>query len=762
MDTSLSGVDRRYTRTDLVSMQGIEGGNSAPGQVIESNISGADHPSSWWGNWGYETDQWAIPASIQTDADSEDRWTIEDAGATPLAATFGGSDISVTIGTGDVIALFELASFADEPYLYPTIAQRFEVLRDSATVDRIRCYLVGADGSEVELNETDVQAAGGANWPASGLLSSEYVGTWGRLDYGQGVVSDAPVDLLGSGESATAMTDRTRCTIPGLLPGRTAKYLKVVATPKAATDPIKLKYPKFFAPTLAPEVRYLGRQMVAVVWPTGPGIVLGNWRFWDYTLDTFLSTPEIRGIGSKTSVMDALCTRNLFEGKVADDGLDAKIGTLYDEDIEFAAGTERIQCAYNTIAWWVISESKVAACLQNCYIPPPLAWFPPRQRDSDHLLASDRALEVVDWCQEPRRLISPATDNVGLFQMPATEWTTTADTMPTGWLSRSHTHTLDNTEALDDFRIRGRANSTNYAKVRPWHGWFAIFGIEDDVLTRRRPSRDANQSNRQIKAWPADDDTLMLAYKDGATTTAWTDVSSAVACESVTVRIDRHSALQRAFLAVCAAGAVSLYSSALNGTDIATVDATVGSGDFACLTILPAGRKAVYWIDADGDVLGAIYGGDGALLVSAFAVASGADQCEITAGTVRSETGKLLVWVAFVKSGGAHHLVSPDGVAFTDTLTTNAGRYLESVEDEDGRRWVYYQKATETVVRGILVDPSGTVLLSEMTVATGLDADAGFGVRSLIRGDGARRFVMTIVQSSDHLDIESPDGKTFL
>jgi len=655
-DSSLASLDRRYTRTDLVSMQGIEGGNSAPGQVIESNISGADHPSSWWGNWGYETDQWALPASIQSDADSEDRWTIEDGGGTPLTATFGGSDISVTIGTGDVIALFELASFTDEPYLYPSIAQRFEVLRDSTTVDRIRCYLVGADGSEVELNETDVQTAGGANWPASGLVSTTYLGTWGRTDYGQGVVTDAPSDTLGSGESATAMADRTRCTVPQLLPGRTAKWLKIVATPKAATDPIKLKYPKFFAPTLAPEVRYLGRQMAAVIWPDGPGIVLGNWRFWDYTLDTFLSTPEIRGIGSKTSAMDALCTRNLFEGKVSDDGLNAKIGTLYDEDIEFAAGTERIQTAYNTIAWWVISEDKVAACLQNCYIPPPLAWFPPRQRDSDYLLASDRALEVLDWCKEPRDLILPGSTESQVKDTGGTAWTAYDATSPSGWKITRHFHAVDNTET--GFHVARLG--TNYAEIRPWHGILWVFGTEESDASGN-VSHDIHRSGLRVRAYVSGG----TAWAGKATRRgAWADTDTTLAAQWVSVRVEKSGKSPRVFLVVADSGAIKEYVSP-DGVNY-TLSSTLASGTlkYPAQDVEHDGTRYTYWLDST-TIKGLVRDRAGNTLATVSSAITGVDDSGFSVRKTFALDGKFRIEIQCIISGAVVEYVSPDGITFS-------------------------------------------------------------------------------------------------
>lgn len=474
---ALPAGDRRKSRTDLISMHGIEGGNTSNGGYVENFISGANYPTSYWGNWRYLVNQWALSVSLSLTSASSARWEIKDGGGTVLASVFGGSDVSVTVGAGDVIARILLASFTEEGYFYPSIAQRFEVLRDTATVDRIRVYLEGADGSLVELDETDVQAAGGANWPASGLLSTKNAGTWGQ-DYGCGAVTDTGVDLLGSGESATVNADTVRSSVFQLLPGRTAKYLKIVATPKAATSPIKLKYPKFYAPTATPQVQYIGRQLTAIIWPGGSGVLMGTWNFWDYTFDVFQATPTVLPIGSKSTILDAICTRNLFEGKASDDGLDAEIAGLFISGIEYGPGAERISVAYQTIAWWVISEGKVSAALQNTYTPPPIAYFPPRLRDSDFLETDDRGLETIDWAQEPRRLISPSGDQIGEFLLsPLTEWTAPSAGIASGWTGREHSHIVDNAEDLDDYRIRGITDGVNYAKRRPWHGAFAVLGI---------------------------------------------------------------------------------------------------------------------------------------------------------------------------------------------------------------------------------------------------------------------------------------------
>jgi len=475
-NAALPTADNRLTRCDQASATGPEGGNSGTGGLIETFISGTDYPSSWWGNWKYVTETLDLPASMQMDDDSSPRWEIKDGGGSTLSATFGGSDVSVTIGTGDVIARIELASFVDPPFMYPSIAQRFEVLRDSATVDRIRVYLEGADGSLVELDETDVQAAGGANWPSSGLTSTKFAGTWAH-DYGVAAITDQGADIGGAGESSTVDTDDVRSCVFQLLPGRTAKYLKVVATPKAATDPIKLKYPKFYAPTVAPEVLYLGRQYAALVWKNGPGIVLGTWSFWDYISDVFTATPLVLDPGSKQSVLDALCTKRVLEGVAADSGLDTRIGQLYVVNIEY---TIRKHVAYQTVSWPVISDDKCAWCLQNTYTPPPLAWFPPRERDTDYQPLGDRSLECYDWSFEHRHIVSPHTDQLGVYD-GGTEWTDTNETVPAGWRCRSHAHTVDNTET--GLNVRGRINATDYATVRPWHGEFAVIGIEVPAVT---------------------------------------------------------------------------------------------------------------------------------------------------------------------------------------------------------------------------------------------------------------------------------------
>lgn len=440
------------TRTDLVSAPLLEGGN-----VDFINSIALGEKSSWWGNCSFIVDKPSIPASRTALGPS--RWTL-----TNCTGTFSSTTLTLDSEGENIVAEYDLADWGIAPYLFSQFIQSFVLAWSSSNVGDLKVFLVGRDGTKLLLTDEP----GEFPWPEGGLTSRKTAGSWAQ-DWGVGAVSDTGVDLKASGQSLAAMNDNQRVIASQLLPSRSAAKLRFEVAVEDPDASVTIDLPILKGPSERPHLFHESRQFASILSADGPGIRWGQSNFWNYLGDVFQYPPTVLPPGSQATVLDWLCwKRVVLEGRAATDALDAEIATLYDFGQEY---TLRKHLAYETTAFVVRGEDHVAGVLCNTYQPPPLALFAENDRDAYLEPIPGSPVQKV-WClaQERRYAIS-TVDPVSLIKPPGADWLEAGPAV-SGWFVRQHTHVTTGSEV--DFKIR--YSDTDWAKWRPWHGWFWVWG----------------------------------------------------------------------------------------------------------------------------------------------------------------------------------------------------------------------------------------------------------------------------------------------
>lgn len=457
--------DQTRERTSLVSAFLREG----PMQdVLLTHIAG--EKTSFWGAPDFH--RRALTAATSKAAEAgPSRYTLTD-----CTASYG-ADIQLTsTGASTIKARYDLASFTQAPYLYPLIAAEFEVGWTPTNITTCEVWLIGADGAEVMLTDTP----GTLPWPAEGLTTNKYAGSWGN-DFGLGEVVDTGVDLDLTGESAAYFgAGNVQPIAVQLLPGRTAKYLEYRITLTSAGTPVNIDFPVFHAGALPPSVFTETRQYATVAWPSGPAIRWGNTKHADPTTGV-VNPPVHADIDKPKTAMDWLVFYNLvFLGEAAGANIGVNVLLLYTPNEEYALGAEE-NTAIHTIAL-LRHHADPCAMLLNGWSPPPIAYLPyPKRNEELEPLANEFSMEVYSLADMRRWLIAPASiDPVQLIN-PLDGLDTLANgAAPNGWQARYHQRALLETTGSETGYIV-RWQGFDYAEVRPFSGYFCVLGGSDPV-----------------------------------------------------------------------------------------------------------------------------------------------------------------------------------------------------------------------------------------------------------------------------------------
>lgn len=448
---ALPASERRKTRLDLVSdllSRGVYG-------AIANGVIG--QASSFWGISRFKA-QAQTPATKTLTQSETTGWTFT--GCTP---SFGASAIALSSLAATAVASYDLGEFATDPRMAVHLAKSFAVNWSGAIIASAKVELVGIDGERVTLTST----TGTHAWPVDndGL---KYAGSWGQ-DYGMGFTAlDIGADDLASGISVAEMSNVERAYALALLRGFTADKLEFTFTKGPGLGNITLNYPSFVPspdrPTLVTETG----MWQAVLWPSGPGLRVGMWSFWNYSTDTWQETPDLYAFGGKPSALDWLGARRLiFDGIASSSGLDSELATLWDT----TEGTARLDSAYNTL--FLLAQGsgvKIVGLMVNAYAElPPLACFPRPKRDADLAETDDYACHAWSMASEPKRYVN-AESPMHLFPASGSPWTSAETGIPAHWSITRHLHAVDNTEGAT-FKIK--EGDKTYATVSPWHGYVA-------------------------------------------------------------------------------------------------------------------------------------------------------------------------------------------------------------------------------------------------------------------------------------------------
>ncbi len=644
-DSTITSITRN-TRNHLITAPLMEG--DLPG-FIAANILGVN--SAWWGITRFHPQDVTIPASITLDSGSSGQWSF-----TNCAAAFGADIVlTPTGGHTDLIAEYDLGQFSAVPFMFAHLCDRFSIDWVNTNVTSINVYLVNPEGDKVLLTNV----AGSSISRPTSAADTAYAGSWGQ-DFSAGsAVADTGVDLLPAGRSAATCADVELVHAFSLLAGRGAAKLRYEIVVSSSGSPMSLHYPAFVSPSGNGKVIQDTGQTAAVLYPSGPGIRFGQWNFWDDAGGALLTTPTVRPMGQKSTVLDWMIWRRYFQsGIAAASGLDAEIATLYDA----YEGQSRADVASDTLSCY-IDAANVAGrgILVNALAElPPVCTLPRKARDSSLAETGSWAQEAWSFAQESMFILS-AQHETHIKPPGGTDWDTTSGISVTGWGITAHKHIVDNTEGAT-YLINWTGHG-NAADASPWHGYFLVWNTS--AVSEGGICYEVSPYYRHFIGFTRSGN-IWVAVAQNALPLMFTDKDTGLAGSSPCLRCEVQYQRQRLYLTYQDAGTNwKLVHSDDEGATWA-VSTTIGSGgNDMRFFITDHGLKFFYWRDA-GTIKGKILDSTEATVIDTFtAVASGVDADTIDCHDFLTKEGTHNIGITYTSSGNRTVVTSTDGVNFS-------------------------------------------------------------------------------------------------
>ena len=467
-------------------------------------------------------------------------------------------------------------------------------------------------------------------------------------------MTDTGSDVTGDGISAATMADNIRVFDFEMLPGREAQKLVFEITPIDPDADVVLTYPRFLRPLGHPCEIWENAQVIDLLWPSGPGLRWGNWIWYDPDAG-FQKPPLVAGLGYKSSIIDGLAFKRVFFGGIdAEDDLTAELSSLYDAyEGQSVAVVDKFGLSFLLPKGGL---DIVRLALVNSFSEfPPLACFPVKARNTSSWLQTGAyAQEVWDYAQEARYLSGPT--DLHLFDGSDAQVSSASGIICTGWKINQYSPALDNTET--GWHVK--AGATAIGTVRPWHGFFGIYGAPP-VTGGTSPSYDVGHGNRHVRAYVGD--AIITGYR--ANHSDWVDTDTGIAGDEPCIRIDRDSKTQLVYL---------WYHDTATDTIIRVISSdegrswsmatTVGSGKQPAAVIGRNGVQYVYWVDGT-DVKGTLASRTGSTMVATFVAVSGVDDDGIAVDEWVDSQGVHHIRLLVVIGGTLTQYDSVDGVIFT-------------------------------------------------------------------------------------------------
>lgn len=467
---SLPAEEDTHQRNHIVESPLIDGGFS---DWIQSNVW-TPAKTHWVGVPRFAVVEPQKPASVAYDSDSSYAWGVEN------CSISHGSSITVTPDSGktNVVVELDLGRFDCKPWLVVHICDRVLVNWSLTNVTQVKVYAVSADGTTkvlLEKSPGDGYTTRNETYNLPRTNDAKYAGSWGQ-DFGIGLVTDTGTDLKSKGQSALVCASPGRVHTFGLLGEIQPVKLRFEI---ALTGNVTLNYPVFYPTVASPTVLQETGHWADILWPNGPGVRIGQWLWWNGSI--LLETPQAMPPGSpfvsgyRMSALDALCTKRvLLEGKARNDGLTTEIASIWDS----TEGNTIPHADSFATAFWLGPADSVGfgagliALVNSFSAVPPLAVFPRRGKDADWAETDGYIQRSWSFCQVPRRVVNAGSTALDL-SVGGTVWTAPSAISVSGWTVREHQHAVDNTES----GAKVLAGTAEIASVRPWHGWFAVYGI---------------------------------------------------------------------------------------------------------------------------------------------------------------------------------------------------------------------------------------------------------------------------------------------
>ncbi len=588
-----------------------------------------------------------VPASVTLTSASSPGWTF-----TGCTGAFGASGITLTPSTANIVAEYDIGSFADAPYMYPHLADRIRLEWNSANISAISVYFVNQQGKKKLL--TQVSSATPIAWPTS--IDDHYAGSWAQ-DFGVGyTMDDIGFDIMAEGVSSTTLTSVEQSLAFQLLAGRTAAKLRYEITVTNPAVTCFINYPEFYISAsdgiVIPETGYVQD----LIFPNGPGLRIGNWDWYDSGL---LSTPILYSHGFyKSSVLDWLTTKRvLFESRAYNDALSTEINSLYDA----TEGQTNADLDLHTYFFLAPTGKVGRGILVNALGEvPPLAQLPRFARNTTTFV-EDSALgfaqESWSYSVGPRYHTNPRVP-YEVFNSDFSElWTEPSAYSVAGWSVNKHDHAVDNNEGATFWAY---IDMQLVAMHSPWHGYFSNCKFTSTVT---QVTYDVSVAQRHYRAYLRDG-VIFFGTADNQVA-LWLDVDTGFSADAVSIKVWSHSTGQRVYMWYSNGGTVYQRYSDTEGESW-SVSTTIGTGTKPFGEVTKNGVKYVYFVTGSGpyDISGRILDAADNFLEATFVAIAGVDDYQGGVDESTKSNGEWRIIIKCTQGGSIVQYTSTDGKVF--------------------------------------------------------------------------------------------------
>lgn len=601
---------------------------------------------------------------LETTLDSTLTMSTTKPGVWAARVQSGTPDCTVTTGVGGITLSgfavptayvdLSLAQWTNAPYLQLLMAKKITASWSATNVSAISVHLVAVDGTETAALST----VSGTQFDVPRGSPSKYAGDW-ALDWGAGAVTDTGSDDQASGDSASAVAVPSRLTGSQLGSDQTWAYLRFKVTPTNTALNCSLDWPSFEIFATHPELVWTSGKYCTLLWANGPAIHWGGQQWYDSMLG--FMDPPIAGVpGIANTWIDGMCFNYRVlkgAGGTLTSTLPTDLSSMFDSFEGQSIGTTDPHSHA-----WVLpkgADEKVRIALVNSFSEfPPMACFPYRKRNTGTWAATgDFAQVVYDQIEETRKLVSPKRSFILSDSGASIGGALTA---PSGWYIWGFAPQLGNEET--DHHVR--AGSTNYATIRPWHGFYWTGG-ESPAVSGGYVSCDAHYDGSRYRSFA--DGSGVISVQKSTRGGAWV-ASGGLSGYAHSLRIDKSDKAAKIYCVACdgtPTGNIIEYVSTDGGATF-TMSTTIASGSLSspALDIERDGVRYTYWVDGTA-VKGVVRDKSGTVLGSSFtAIATVDSGSNIACRFEHQNSGDRRVVIQCVVSGAITEYTSTDGKVF--------------------------------------------------------------------------------------------------
>lgn len=617
--------------------------------------------TSFWGISRFHTDKIEPQASITTNINTAPAWSIGDGEGT-ITVSNDHVTIHPAADASTIHLTLDVGRFTEYPYMAPHTTTEQSVGWSGDSITSVTVEEVGIDKSKVVLTDTPARLEKKLG------TAKKYVGTW-KQDYGADYISDIGKDIYkptSASMSSSIMSSPEGVFTFRLLPARGYDKLLFTITIDSPSD-ILINSPTFYNGWEVEDTALLRESAMesSVLVKDGPQWRYGQWCFYDPMLG-FLNPPLVKEAIGMPTVLDWLAFKRLvWQCKGAFEDLYAEVVTLYDEGIEWTQLKHLAADPFNEIpvthSFMHRTDNNLLGIMVNSYSEvPPLAGWVNASRD-DELQPSDGFSQTAySLCSTKQWLATTGQegDNVNELIKPPNDSVLTAADLPRGYLGGFHKQIVDGSEAIDWLV---RKDGIDWAKVRPWHGYFSILYASLDI---RSISYDTSDAMRHYLAYVNEEGRIWVKRADNILPFDWQEEDSGFDASAVCVRVDRRSKSQMLHLLFAHEDTV-YWAKSLDEGATWTMPQTIAPGTFPAMLISRSGIKYIYWVDGTA-VKGTILSPTDEVIQSVFTAISPVDEDSgIAVDESTTTKGKPRITLAYIQDGDAKTQTSNDGKTFS-------------------------------------------------------------------------------------------------